>query len=141
MFLFQIIDFIKKISNFDDLMHQAYPNCFKDENLSRTKVYSILSCLFVSSLIISVYIIDIICFFPKRISIFDTNGIITYCTPLVISSIMVLQFSTLMVVLRERFNWINKELELMKNRWNRYNFPLGCKNLDIHSVMKHIDYL
>lgn len=130
-----MISVLKVLHSFDLQMKRTYPELNYNKTLSRTKISSILSCIFVTVLALFQYTIDGIIFPPENISFHNFNGIVTYCTPFIVSNIMVLQFSTLLIVLKQRFEWINTELSRLKQNWNT-NSSNPARVFDIESVTK-----
>lgn len=130
---------LKDIHNFDQQMQNTYQHLRYYKTLRKTKIGSFLFCTLVISLAILQYAVDIACFPPQNISYYNLNGIFTYCTPFAVSSIMVLQFTSLLIVINQRFSWINEELTGLKQRWNKKSSNRG-RVFDINGVRRNVNF-
>lgn len=104
------------IHTFDQQMKKAYKELNYNKTMWRTRFGSHSFCILVIILAIFQYGIDVASFPLTNVSYYNMNGVITYCTPFLVSNIMILQFSSLIIVLQQRFGWINEELERLQKR-------------------------
>ncbi|CAG9820925.1 unnamed protein product [Phaedon cochleariae] len=66
------------------------------------------------------FVIDVLSFFPTTVTLGDTNGVLTYTIPLFTSSFVILQFCGCMLVMKEKFRWVNQELKALVRTWKKY---------------------
>lgn len=130
---------LKNIHHFDQKMQNTYPNLRYYKTLRKTKTGSYLFGTLVISLTILQYSVDIACFPPENISFYNFNGIVSYCTPFTVSSIMILQFTSLLIVINQRFSWINEELTSLKQRWNKKSCHQG-RVFDINGIRRSLKF-
>lgn len=137
--LFKIISALAMIDNFDQQMKKQYPLLKYEKTLSNTKRTLIIICSLNVFLTIVLYAVDIVSFPPENVSFYNFNGVVTYCTPIPVSNILVLQFSALLIVLKQRFAWINEELIRLKQKWKEtpHNFKAV---IDIRGFVKNLDF-
>ncbi|CAH1103516.1 unnamed protein product [Psylliodes chrysocephalus] len=82
---------------------------------------------------IFIFVVDILCFYPTSFDKFFSN--VNYCVPTLAANVMFLKFFCLLLVLRRRYQWINKGISDWKDRFND-GHNTGIYETDIFLIKK-----
>ncbi|XP_074042649.1 uncharacterized protein [Leptinotarsa decemlineata] len=109
---------IENLASFDRSMMTSFGMQKTQQHHNRAWKFAILGSIAVSISAVSIILMDLINFPPRWSSISKIKSNITYCVPVITSNFLVLQLSAMILIIKERFRWINLEAENLRNKWN-----------------------
>lgn len=123
---------IKEVESFDKKM-EVYFHINLKEQYRKSKIY-LRNCLLLSTALVTVSIIgSVVISIDGQYQLLHLNEFVLYTAPTVINTFIDLQFCTLLLLLKQRFEWLNKKFIIVNNNLNGGFLKSGKK---VYSVMK-----
>ena len=86
-----------------------------------SKKYTIIAVLVAILLIVTYVVIDVVLFVEEVTFSSVGSEIVAYVYPLITMIIMILQFATMALLIKQKFKWINLKLRQIQETWHDFN--------------------
>jgi hypothetical protein len=117
--IFQMVSLFRRLYHFDKRIRFLQPPVDLKREQARARACSILAAATVASLIVAYLVVDV-CLFLEHVTLYDVGTeVVAYVYPLTTMLIMISQFGTVAMLIRQKFKWINLKLKQVKYKWYR----------------------
>lgn len=109
-FIFQILNLLDQLHSVDQELQSSNFVVDVTKTYKETKLKVIIAITLASLLLVFVIIFNAETYNPSYMNVNVFGDYVTYCMPLICTSYMLLQFCTFLVILKQRYTWLNNKI-------------------------------